>query len=308
VPIEIALMVEGQDGLNWPRWAAIARAAEEGGFAGLYRSDHFVTHRGPRRDALETWASLTWLATHTRRIEFGSLVSPITLRNPVVLALTAAAVDDLSGGRLQLGLGTGWQEREHRMYGFELPPFGQRFDRFAEALAVITGLLRSPDPVTRRGATYRLDDAALTPRPARAAGPPIVIGGKGPRRTLPLIARYGDEWNSTGVNVAEFRELGEVLDDLLRAGGRDPRSVRRSLMTTVVWGANEADLARRLGNRDAREMYARNRFVGTTERIVDQLRPWDESGLDRVMLRWENFDDADGIRRMGEALNQALGR
>ncbi len=308
MPIEIALMVEGQDGLNWPRWMAIARAAEEGGFAGLYRSDHFVTHNGPRKDALETWASLTWLASHTRRIEFGPLVSPISLRHPVVLALTAAALDDLSGGRLQLGLGTGWQEREHRMFGFDLPALRQRFDRFAEALEVITGLLRSNDPVTRSGATYHLEDAALTPRPARAGGPPIVIGGKGPRRTLPLIARYGDEWNSTGVNVAEFRELGEVLDDLLRAEGRDPRSVRRSLMTTVVWGADEADLARRLGDRDAREMYARNRFVGTTERIVDQLRPWEESGLDRVMLRWENFDDAEGMRRMGEALNRALGR
>ena len=118
--LDVAIMIEGQDGLNWQRWQRLAAAAEDLGFAGLYRSDHFTNPTGPHLDALDLWTSLTWLAGHTTRIEFGPMVSPVSFRNPVVTAWTAAAVDDLSGGRLQLGLGAGWQEREHRSFGFEL--------------------------------------------------------------------------------------------------------------------------------------------------------------------------------------------
>ena len=117
--LDVAIMVEGQDGLTWTRWQRLARAAEELGFAGLYRSDHLTNPTGPHLDALELWASLTWLASHTTRIEFGPLVSPVSFRHPVVTAWTAAAVDDLSGGRLRLGLGAGWQEREHASHGFD---------------------------------------------------------------------------------------------------------------------------------------------------------------------------------------------
>ncbi|MER3485833.1 MAG: LLM class F420-dependent oxidoreductase, partial [Chloroflexota bacterium] len=163
--IELAIMIEGQDGLNWPRWQRLAKAAENLGFAGLFRSDHFTNASGPHKDALELWASLTWLASHTRRIEFGPLVSPVSFRHPVITAWTAAAVDDLSGGRLRLGLGAGWQEREHRAHGFDLLDLDGRFRRLEEALEVVTRLLRSDTPVSFAGAFYRLEDALLLPRP-----------------------------------------------------------------------------------------------------------------------------------------------
>jgi F420-dependent oxidoreductase-like protein len=293
-------MVEGQDGLNWPRWRHIASAVEEAGFAALYRSDHFVAHDGPRRDALELWASLTWLASNTRRIEFGPLVTPTTLRNPVVTALTAAAVDDLSGGRLRLGLGAGWQEREHRAFGFDLPPLSERFDRFDEALAVVSLLLRSDGPASFRGKFYRLDDAFLTPRPSRHV--PIVVGGRGMRRTLPLVARYADEWNATGLAPGQHRELNQRLDDILLTMRRDPATVRRSVVTWAVTGHDENDVRRRLAGRDPVDLRAQGVLVGTADQLPDQLAPWAKAGVSRVILPWEDLDDADGLRAFGKAL------
>src|SRR5512137_2445052 len=136
--LEIAIMLEGQNGLNWPRWQKLAAAVEALGFAGLYRSDHFTNADGPDQDSLELWVSLTWLATHTRRIEFGPLVTPVSFRHPTLTARMAAAVDDLSDGRLTLGLGAGWQEREHTNFGLELLGLKERFSRFEEGLEVIS--------------------------------------------------------------------------------------------------------------------------------------------------------------------------
>ena len=169
--LEVALMIEGQDGLTWPRWRRLAQAAEDFGFAGLFRSDHFTNPDGPYLDALELWTSLTWLASNTRRVEFGPLVSPVSFRDPRITAWAASAVDDLSGGRLRLGLGAGWQDREHHAFGYELLAVGPRFERFEQALELITRLLRSSQPVTYHGRYYRLDDAQLLPRPARPGGP-----------------------------------------------------------------------------------------------------------------------------------------
>ena len=163
--LEVALMVEGQDGLNWERWQRLAQAAEDLGFVGLYRSDHFTNGHPPDIDSLELWVSLTWLASHTRRIEFGQLVSPVSFRHPVFTARMASAVDDLSGGRLNLGLGAGWNEREHTMFGFDLLNVDQRFHRFEEGLQVVTGLLQSAEPVTIHGNFYQLREAHLLPRP-----------------------------------------------------------------------------------------------------------------------------------------------
>ena len=146
--LEIAIMIEGQNGLTWPRWQNIAAAVEDLGFAGLYRSDHFTNADAPDMDSLECWTSLTWLASHTRRIEFGPLVSPVSFRSPALTARIAAAVDDLSGGRLTLGLGAGWQDREHHLFGYDLLVMQSRFARFNEGLEVITRLLKSDQPVS----------------------------------------------------------------------------------------------------------------------------------------------------------------
>src|SRR5512139_1477925 len=188
--IEIAIMIEGQNGLNWPRWKQIVQLVEELGFAGLYRSDHYTNAEPPDLDSLELWVSLTWLAANTQRIQFGPLVTPVSFRHPTMTARMAAAVDDLSGGRLVLGLGAGWQEREHTNYGWNLLDMDGRFARFQEGLEVITRLLRSDAPVNYSGVYYNIKGGILLPRPSRPGGPPILIGGNGMRRTLPLVARY----------------------------------------------------------------------------------------------------------------------
>ena len=159
--LEIAVMIEGQNGLNWPRWQRIARLVEDAGFAGLFRSDHFTNGDPPDVESLELWTSLTWLASNTQRIEFGPLVSPFSFRHPVHTARMASAVDDLSQGRLVLGLGAGWNEREHHLFGFDLLEPDARFDRFQEGMEVDTRLLRSDTPVTFEGQYYRLHGATL---------------------------------------------------------------------------------------------------------------------------------------------------
>src|SRR5215208_6102114 len=218
--IEVAIMIEGQEGVGWDRWRRIARAVEDSGYAGLYRSDHFPNKRtGSHQDALELWSSLTWLADNTERIEFGPLVSPVSFRHPVITAWTASTVDNLAGGRLRLGLGAGWQEREHEAHGFELLETDLRFARYEEALEVVTLLLRSEEPVSFDGEFYRLRDALLMPRSPRPGGPPIVIGGNGVRRTLPLAARYADEWNGVLLTPDEFVDLNSHLNGLVQEAG-----------------------------------------------------------------------------------------
>ena len=281
--LDVAIMIEGQDGINWARWRRLVRAVEDLGFAGLYRSDHFTNPTGPNRDALELWSSLTWLADHTSRIEFGPLVSPVSFRHPVITAWTAAAVNDLAGGRLRLGLGAGWQEREHRTYGFELLDTDRRFARFEEGLEVITRLLRNEESVSFVGEFYRLHDAALMPSSTITGVLPIVIGGNGPNRTLPLVARYADEWNAVFVPARRFAELSARLDELLRAAGRSPGRVRRTLMTRVIFGRTDAEVSRELGGEPRERLRARGLIVGTPPEIVEQLGSLAEAGVQRVM-------------------------
>ena len=198
-------MVEGQDGLNWDRWRRIARVAEEAGFVGLYRSDHFTNPAGPFKDSLECWMSLALLATETQRIEFGPMVSPVSFRHPSMLVRQAAAVADLSGGRLQFGIGAGWQGREHTSYSYHLGDVPERMARFRESVQIMAHLLRSDEPLTFAGKHYQLHEAVVLPRPRHRV--PIVIGGGGRRVTLPLVARYADEWNSAARPPEEFAEI-----------------------------------------------------------------------------------------------------
>jgi F420-dependent oxidoreductase-like protein len=293
--IEVALMIEGQNGLTWPRWQRLARAAEELGFAGLYRSDHYTNANPPDLDSLELWVSLTWLASHTSRIEFGPIVSPVSFRHPALTARMAAQVDDLSGGRLQLGLGAGWQEREHTNFGLDLLEVGPRFQRFREALDVISGLLKSDAPLSYSGQFYRLSEAALLPRPGRPGGPPIVIGGNGPQRTLPLTAKYADEWNAVFVSPERFRELNDQLDALLAVEGRAPASVRRSLMQGSAYGKDDAAVAEKLAGRDREQLAARGLLVGGAAEAVERLGQFAAAGVQRIMVQWIDLDDIAGL-------------
>ncbi|MGH2348572.1 MAG: TIGR03560 family F420-dependent LLM class oxidoreductase [bacterium] len=295
-------MIEGQNGLNWPRWQRMARVVEDLGFAGLYRSDHFTNAAPPDLDSLELWVSLTWLAGNTSRIAFGPLVTPLSFRHPVMTARMAAAVDDLSGGRLTLGVGAAWQDREHQAFGFDLLPVGRRFDRFAEGVEVVSRLLRSDEPVSLDGKYFRLREAIVLPRPARHGGPPLLIGGSGPTRLLPLAARYADEWNATSRAFAEYGALTRRLDALLARRGRRPQDVRRSMMIGCVFGRTDAALSERLRGRSSAELRQRGVFVGTAASAAEDLRRFAGLGLDRVMLQWLDLDDLDGLEALAQAV------
>jgi len=294
-------MVEGQYGIDWPRWKRLTRAVEDLGYAGLYRSDHFTEPTGPYMDALELWSSLSWLADNTERIEFGPLVSPVSFRHPVITAWQASAVDSLAGGRLRLGIGAGWQEREHDTFGFDLLDTDSRFARFEEGLEVVTRLLGSEEPVSFEGDFYRLNEALLLPRSPRPGGPPIVIGGNGQRRTLPLAARYADEWNAVFLTAGEFAELNASLDETLREAGRAPDLVRRTLMTRAVFGRTEADVDRKLDGVPREELEPAV-IVGTSGAIVERLGHLSEAGVQRVMLQWLEVDDVDGLEAMADSV------
>jgi len=308
--LEVAIMIEGQDGLNWPRWQRLARAVEELGFAGLYRSDHYTNAQAPDKDSLELWVSLTWLADNTNTIEFGPLVSPVSFRQPTMTARMASAVDDLSGGRLILGLGAGWQEREHEHYGWELLPVPERFARFEEGLEVVTRLLQHDEPADYDGRYYRLKEAVLLPKPGRPGGPPILIGGNGPKLTLPLVARYGDEWNGVYINPHKFAELNERLDRLLLEQGRLPAAVRRSVMVGTIFGQTERDITSRLDEIAARrgrhysvaELRDSGLVVGNGDEIRSQLAEYAAAGVERIMLQWLELDDLEGLEILAGAL------
>ncbi|MCB8965489.1 MAG: TIGR03560 family F420-dependent LLM class oxidoreductase [Ardenticatenaceae bacterium] len=304
--IEVAIMVEGQNGLNWERWQRIARAVEDLGFVGLYRSDHYTNANPPDMDSLELWVSLTWLASHTQRIEFGPLVSPVSFRHPTMTARMAAAVDDLSNGRLTLGLGAGWQEREHTHYGWDLLPVGPRFARFQEGLEIVTRLFNSAEPVYFHGDYYNVQEGVLLPRPQRPGGPPLLIGGNGPLRTLPLTARYAREWNAVYMPRAEFVERNALLDEMLAENGRSPSSMRRSLMTRVEIG-DDAALGRKFTQATPAELRQRGLVLGTPAAIVEQLGSWHEAGVQRIMLQWLDLDDMAGLETLGTQVLPQLG-
>ena len=169
--VAISIQIEGQNGLNWPYWKRFVKEIEDLGFAGLFRSDHFTNARPPDKDSLEMIVSLTYLADHTQRIHFGPLVAPVSFRHPTLLARQAAALDDLSGGRMILGVGAGWQDREHHLFGHNLGDVPTRMARMEEGLEVITRLLKSDEPVTYEGKFFQLRGALLLPRPQRPGGP-----------------------------------------------------------------------------------------------------------------------------------------
>ena len=305
--MKLAIMIEGQNGLNWPRWQEIARMVEALGFEGLFRSDHFTNAEPPDLDSLELWTSLTWLASHTGRIAFGPLVTPVSFRHPALTARIAAAVDDLSNGRLVLGLGAGWQEREHDKFGFDLLDLDERFTRFEEGIRVIKALLGSDQPTNFQGKYYDLKEAVLLPRPQRPGGPPILIGGNGPKYTLPLAARYADEWNAVYLMPEQLKELNARLDELIEAEGRSPEDVRRSMMAGIVYAPERSELERKVekrtnGKRSVEDLRSHGVVIGNAEEVVDQLKRIEAVGLDRVMLQWLDLEDLDGLEGLAESV------
>jgi F420-dependent oxidoreductase-like protein len=306
--VAISIMIEGQQGLTWPRWKRLVAEVEALGFAGLFRSDHFTGPNPPDEDALETIISLGYLADRSERLHFGTLVAPVSFRDPIILARQALAIDDLSGGRLILGLGAGWQAREHEMFGYPLGDIKTRFARFTEALEIITRLLRDDARVTFDGRFYRLKDATFLPRPARPGGPRIMIGGSGPQRTMPLTARYADWWNGVALDRATFRKRSGLLDRLLREHGRAPDDVRRTVMRTVYFGTDMAAVERRVAGKlradladkpfeqAVETLLAEERaLIGTPTMLIEQIRADSAAGIEELMLQWFDLDDIAGL-------------
>jgi F420-dependent oxidoreductase-like protein len=308
--ITISIQIEGQNGLTWPHWKRLVKEVEDLGFAGLFRSDHFTNARPPDKDSLEMIVSLTYLADHTQSIHFGPLVAPISFRDPTLLARQAAALDDLSGGRMILGVGAGWQDREHRLFGHDLGDVPTRMARLEEGLEVITRLLSSDEPVTYEGNFFQLRGALLLPRPQRLRGPQILIGGNGPKRTLPLVVRYADIWNANFLSPEDFLERSVTLDQLLRTAGRNPSEVKRTVMLGLSFGRDMAELDHRLSWRRDDPQHAGKSLdkviedlrmdggtiVGTPDMIIEQINAYGKVGADELVLQWFDLDDIDGLR------------
>lgn len=308
--VAVSIMIEGQDGLTWPLWKRLVAEVEQLGFAGLFRSDHFTNAQPPDKASLEMIVSLSYLADSTQRIHFGPMVAPLSFRHPTLLARQAAALDDLSNGRTILGLGAGWQEREHTLFGYELGDIATRLARLEEGLEVITRLLREDGPITYEGRFFQLRGATLLPRPQRPGGPRILIGGNGQKRTLPLVARYADIWNGVFLSATEFKERTTALDRLLQASGKAPDAVKRTMMTGLFFGRDEAELERQLSWRHkqpefagksletaAEMLVASGRAIaGTPDMVIEQIKTYAQAGAEELMLQWFDTDDIDGLR------------
>ena len=307
--LRVGVMIEGQEGLTWERWRRIAETAEALGFESLWRSDHlFSLYDVPTRPGLDTWASLAHLAAITRRLRFGPLVCPITFHHPSVLARQAAAVDVLSGGRLELGVGAGWHDREHQAFGIPYPGVGERIRRLDESVQVIRALWED-GPARFEGRYYRLDGGVGWPKPLQRPRIPVIIGGKGPR-VLEVVARHADEWNCGGSRPpADVRAKTEMLVAACRRIDRDPRTIRRSWMGGFLIAENGAALERRA--RKIQEYVPpraavpaaklpetlRNEgwLVGSPEEIVGQMRDLAEEGIGRFMLQFYDQEDLDAL-------------
>ncbi len=303
--MKLGVMLEGQEGLTWDLWRRIMARVEELGFESLWRSDHFMSIVDSNRDVLETWVALTLTAAETTRLRFGSLVCPMTFRHPSLLAQMAAAVDTLSGGRLVLGVGAGWNEQEHRAFGIPFPPLKERMHMLEEGIEVIVRLL-DDGPAYFAGRYYQLDGANPRPKPTQRPRIPLLIGTTGQGRMLRIVARYADEWDVPGItSPTAYRARCERLAAYCREINRDPREIRRCVSTAYLIGRNAEELRRRgeamqqlipsLAAHDPGAvpdvLRADGWLVGTPDQIIVQLRALADEGVERVMFQHNDQTD-----------------
>jgi F420-dependent oxidoreductase-like protein len=230
--MRVCLMIEGQEAVTWEQWLAIARACEDAGLEGLFRSDHYTSVFGALdRGSLDAWATLAGIAAHTERIRLGTMVSPATFRHPSTLAREAATVDHISGGRVELGLGAGWYELEHRAHGFEFPDEGTRMERFAEQLEIVHRQW-TEESFDFSGRHYTLQDCRALPKPLQQPRPPLIVGGAARTGTLEPAVRFADEYNTPIASLETCRERRRRVAEACERAGRDPASLPFSLMTT----------------------------------------------------------------------------
>jgi F420-dependent oxidoreductase-like protein len=299
--MRVCLMIEGQNGVTWDEWVALARAAEGVGLEGLFRSDHYSMIDQPLVGSHDAWATLAALAPLTSTIRLGTMVSPATFRHPSVLARMAVTVDHVSGGRVEVGMGAGWFEPDHTENGFPFLDAKGRFDLLAEQVEVV---VRSwtEEHFDHEGAAYTLRNQTLLPKPLQRPHPPLILGGRVKRRSAALAARYATEYNTLGASLDELAERGRRLDAACVAIGRDPSTLAHSLMTTCVVGADPAAVAARL--RQVEELLDRQRsegwLVGTVDELVERLAELESVGITRVFLQNLHHRDLGSVELMGE--------
>jgi F420-dependent oxidoreductase-like protein len=309
-------MIEGQEGVTWDGWVRLARLTEEHGLEGLFRSDHYTAIIRPDADALDAWATLAALAAVTERIRLGTLVSPATFRHPSVLARMAATVDHVSGGRAEVGMGSGWYEREHLAHGFPFPSGKERFELFAEQVEVV---VRSwtEERFDHDGPAYSLRGQQALPRPVQRPHPPLVLGGTVKPRFAALAARYATEVNTLGAPNAELRARKEALDRACEEAGRDPASLGFSVMTACFVGESRGEAVERGGRflairgdaTDPATLLAERSdrwLVGSVEEVVERVEELQELGVSRVFLQHLNHADDEMVALVGERLVPSL--
>ncbi|WP_259312701.1 TIGR03560 family F420-dependent LLM class oxidoreductase [Capillimicrobium parvum] len=306
--MDLCVMIEGQEGVSWPQWQALADACERHGIPALFRSDHYLPLGGRlEREVHDAWATICALAATTERLRLGTLVSPATFRHPSVLAKLAAGADQISGGRIDVGLGAGWNEAEHAAYGFPFGTMGSRMEVFAEQLEIVHGLWTSDD-FSFAGEHYRLTGVDALPKPVQRPHPRLIVGGVAKPRTVQLAARWADEYNTVFAGPQECRERRAAVAAAWAAAGRDPGTLVFSLMTGCVAGRDEAELARRTRRlQDEHGMTPPAEWVtGTPDAAIAQLRALRDAGVDRVMLQLLLHDELEQIELIGTELAPAL--
>jgi alkanesulfonate monooxygenase SsuD/methylene tetrahydromethanopterin reductase-like flavin-dependent oxidoreductase (luciferase family) len=314
--MEICLMVEGQEDVTWEDWRTLAGACEEHGVGTMFRSDHYLSVDDKReRGSLDAWGTIAALAAVTDKLRLGTMVSPATFRHPAVLAKLAVTADHVSGGRVEVGIGAGWWEREHELYGFELPPIGPRMEALEEQIQIVRGHW-GEGPFSFDGKHFAAHQLDAQPKPVQQPLP-LILGAKGGPRTLRIGARWATEYNTVMSTAEEIADLRRRLDEACEKEGRDPATLPLSMMTGWLVGADRADLidrASRLsrwkgedGNGEAFIAGLReSTIVGTVEEAVAQLRELEEAGLTRIMGQHLLHRDLDAVALMGREITPAL--
>jgi F420-dependent oxidoreductase-like protein len=310
--MRVCLMIEGQEGVTWEQWVALALACEEHGFDALFRSDHYVSFGHEEEwGSMDAWATLNALAARTERIRLGTLVSPVTFRHPSELAKSVVTADHVSGGRVELGMGAGWFKGEHRAFGFPFPQTAERFDILEEQVEIVHRLWSKDEPeVTFEGRHYRLESCHALPEPVQDPHPPLILGGDAGPRGARLAARWADEYNVNGIGPEECRIRRDRLSQACEVIGRDPATLGFSLMNFTLLGLDQADLKRRaerLMERQGRTgdvagylaSLGSDRIAGTVHEVVDRLGAYAEAGVQRVMLQHLQHDDLEAVALIG---------
>ena len=322
--MRFVLMTEPQQGMSYEDQLAIARRAERNGFEAFYRSDHYQSFPGPKgKPTTDAWAVLAGLARETERIQLGALVSPVTFRHPGNFATGVTTVDQMSGGRIDVGVGAGWNEEEHRQLGLPFPPVGERFDLLEDQLVLLHGLWGEEDGWSHDGRTLRVEGAKFHAKGAQVAGRPVtpngsvrprvIIGGDGKPRSLRLTARWADEYNVVSARPEHARRIYADLDEACRAIGRDPGELTHSAMVGVLVGRDQADLEQRqaalmeaLGEPESAEEWIeerRTRWVyGTPDEARAAVRRFADAGVERIMLQDFLPWDLEMVDVLGEVL------